>query len=63
MLPAHLGKELAGRSGTSRFYVFVTLADAFRSLLEVLALPLQISGQSLVEGGGRVLTMSLSVLL
>jgi hypothetical protein len=63
MLPAHLGKELGGGPGTSGFYVFVTLADAFYGFVEVLALPFQIGSQSLVERGGRILAMSLGVLL
>ncbi len=44
MLAAHFGQEFSGWSGASGSYIFMTSADAFKSFLEVLALPFKICG-------------------
>src|SRR5271155_3114362 len=63
MLPAHLAKEVSGWPGASGSYVFMASPDTFNGFLEILALPFQISSQSLIERNGRVLATALSVFL
>ena len=63
MLPPYLRKELGGGAGTSGSYIVIPLADAFRGLFEILALPFQIGGQRFIKRSGRILPMPLGVLL
>ena len=62
MLAAQIGEKLGGRSGTSGSYILVALTDALDGFCEVLALPLQVGGQSIVEGRSRVLSAPFGVL-
>jgi len=62
MLAAQIGEKLGGGSGTPGFYILVAVTDALDGFREVLPLPLQIGGQSIVEGRSRVLAAPLGVL-
>jgi hypothetical protein len=50
MLAVEVGEKLGGRSGASGSQILVTATDALDRFCEVLALPLEIGGQSFVEG-------------
>lgn len=54
MLPRELIEKLPGGRGAPGFHVFVALTDAFDGLLVILAFPLEIIGENIVEriGGG-----------
>jgi len=62
MLYAQLLKRLCGGLGAPGLHVLMTLPDTFNGLLEVMLLPFQILGQSIVERGGGVLPATLRVL-
>ena len=62
MLAAQIGEKLCGGSGTPGSYIFVAVTDALDGSCEVLALPLQVSGQSIVQGRSRVLSAPFGVL-
>jgi hypothetical protein len=61
MLAAQIGEKLGGWSGAPGLYILVAVTDALSGLCEVLALPLEIGGQSIVEGCGRILSAPLGV--
>jgi hypothetical protein len=63
MLPAHFGKEVSGWPSTPGLYVFMPPADTLSGFLEILALPFQVSRQSLIECDDGILAVSLSVFL
>src|SRR5271157_4349256 len=62
MLAAQAGEKLGGGSGTPGSYILVAVTDALNGFCEVLALPLQVGGQNIVEGRGRVLSAPFGVL-
>jgi len=62
MLPAKIGEKLGGGSGATSSYILVAATDALNGFCEVLALPLQVGGQSIVEGCGRVLSSPFGIL-
>ena len=62
MLAAQIGEKLGGGSGTPGSHILVAAADALDGFREVLALLLQIGGQNIVEGRGRVLAAPFGVL-
>jgi hypothetical protein len=62
MLAAQIGEKLGGGSGTPCLYILVTVPDALSGFCEVLALPLEIDGQSIVEGRGRILSPPFGIL-
>jgi hypothetical protein len=63
MLPAHLRKEIGGRTGALGSYIIMPPADALYGFLEILTFPFEIRSQSFIECDGRILAMSLSVFL
>jgi hypothetical protein len=62
MLYAQFLKRLCGGLGAPGLHVLITLPDACNGLLEVLLVPFQILGQSIVERVGGVLPATLRVL-
>ena len=58
MLPRELIEELVGGRGATRLHILVTLADGIDSFLIVLALPLEVVGQRVVERVSRTLPSS-----
>ena len=50
MLPRELVEELVGGCGATGLHILVALADGIESFLIVLALPLEVVGQGVVEG-------------
>ena len=62
MLAAQIGEKLSGGSGTPGSYILVAVTDALDGLCEVLAFPLKVGDQSIVEGRGRVLSAPFGVL-
>src|ERR1022692_2278349 len=62
MLAAEVGEKFAGGSGAPSLYILVAFADAFGSVGEVLALPLQIGGKYVIKGRRGVLSAPLGVL-
>jgi hypothetical protein len=62
MLAAQIGEKLCGGSGTPGSYIFVAVTDALDGSCEILALPLQVSGQSIVQRRSRVLPAPFGVL-
>jgi hypothetical protein len=63
MFPAQVRKEVSGGPGAASLYVFVALADALDSFGKVLAFPLKISSESVIQRSSRILTAALGVLL
>jgi hypothetical protein len=61
MLAAQIGEKLGGWSGAAGLHILVAATDALSGFCEVLTLPLEIGGQSIVEGCGRVLSAPLGV--
>jgi hypothetical protein len=61
MLAAQFGEKFGGGPGAPDSYILVAVTDAFDGFCEVLALPLKVSGQSIVKGRGRVLASPLGV--
>jgi hypothetical protein len=49
MLPRELIEELVGGCSATRFHILVALADGIDSVLIILALPLEVVGQRVVE--------------
>ena len=62
MLAAQIGEKLPGGSGAPGSYILVAVADTLNGFREVLALPLKVGGQSVVESGGRILSAPFGVL-
>jgi hypothetical protein len=62
MLAAQIGEKLGRGSGTPGSYIFVAVTDALDGFCKVLALPLKVGGQSIVEGCGSVLAAPFGVL-
>jgi hypothetical protein len=58
MLPRKLIEELIGGCGASRLYILVGLADGIDSVLIILALPLEVVGQRVVERVNHTLPSS-----
>ena len=54
MLPRELVEELVGRYGATRLHILVALADGIDSFLIILALPLEVVGQRVVERVSRI---------
>jgi len=62
MLAAQIGEKFGGGSGTPGSDILVASTDALDGFCEVLALPLKVGGQSIVEGRSRVLAAPFGVL-
>ena len=62
MLAAQIGEQLYSGSGTPGLHILVAVTDALDGFCEVLALPLKVGGQGVVEGRSRVLAAPFSVL-
>ena len=58
MLPRELIEELVGGCGATRLHILVALADGIDSFLIILALPLEVVGQRVVERISRTLPSS-----
>jgi hypothetical protein len=62
MLAAQVGEKLSRGSGTPSSYILAAVTDALDGFCEVLALPLKVGSQSVIEGRGRVLSAPFGVL-
>jgi len=58
MLPRELIEELVGGCGATRLHILVALADGIDSFLIILALPLEVVGQRVVERVSRTFPSS-----
>jgi hypothetical protein len=58
MLPRELIEELVGGCGATGLHILVTLANCIESFLIILALPLEVVGQRVVERVSRTLPSS-----
>lgn len=63
MLLGELVEEFVGWHGSTRLHILKTLAHAFYRLLVVLALPLQVIAEGVIEGIGGALSTPAGVLL
>ena len=63
MLAPQIGEKFGGRSGAPGSYILVPLTDAVGGFCEVLAFPLKVGCQSIVESRGRVLSAPFGVFL
>ena len=54
MLPRELIEELVAGCGATRLHILVALADGIDSFLIILALPLEVVGQRVVERVSRI---------
>jgi hypothetical protein len=62
MLPRELVKEFSGGTCASGLHVLKTFPNTFNGFGVVLLFPIQVLGQGLVEGPGRVLAPATSEL-
>src|SRR4029077_826884 len=62
MLAAQAGERLSRGAGTPSSYILEAVTNALDGLCKVLALPLQVGCQSVVEGRGGVLAAPFGVL-
>ena len=55
MLPAHLSKKFAGRFGSAGSYILITVTNSFNGFRKILAFPLQIGSQRVIQGCSGIL--------
>jgi hypothetical protein len=62
MLTAQFAEKLGGVSCASGSYILIAVTDTLDGFGKILALPLKVGSQSIVEGRGRVLSTPFGVL-